>query len=169
MSYYVGEFGITILTLAAISVAGAFGLSKLVDLFSRLCPGIPKLRNVAHYNGKWKSRIYEENEKGSIEIDLLALGDEEIPCLAKVKLVYDASSDFKPEREETLEFSCDYIEQHKVYKTYRLLQLDPIDTQYFVIHFDKKITKQSVGYMVCVGPADLCEITFEPKQKSKKE
>ena len=125
----------------------------------------PKPQKVVQHSATWKSKIYD-NESGTLEIDLMKYEDEDNPSEAKVTINYSEGSDFRPKGKLLLEFSCEYDDW---LKTYTLKQTNVIDGQFFVIHFNRYTNSHRIGHLVCVGPADLCDLKFEIKMASKKD
>lgn len=114
---------------------------------------------ISELSGTWQSKIYQ-NENGFVKICLLQSEGEESPSKAKAILNYSSQSKFKPSCEVILYFDCQYDNKEKHY----ILKQDTLDGQFFVMHFNKK-----KGHMICVNPADMCEIDFKPKERSKKD
>jgi hypothetical protein len=142
-------------------------LCMLFLLLSKLCkkaemPSPIAAASTTSYNGTWKSRIYE-NEKGTLSIKLIE--EEETPSKAMVTINYSKESTFKSDTKILIHCSYEY---DKVLKTCILKQIGTIDGQCFFLHFKKNSKRHPVGNLVCLGPADLCEIAFD-QTKSKKD
>lgn len=112
---------------------------------------------IVYKRGIWQSKIYPE-ESGTIKIAICTLNGDDDPDTITAELSYSKKSKFKPDRKVAIDF--DYI-YDKTDKAYVLRQSDLTEGQCFMIKFKKNSDKYSKGYMVCVGPADLCEIVFE--------
>lgn len=126
---------------------------------------VVKVEKLLKYIGKWQS-VKFPNENGDIEIQIVKYDDEQDFSEADVAITYSPTSIFKPNRKVLIEMKLEY---DAINKAYIFKQIGTIDGQFFVLNLPKRVTSKTVADMVCVGPADLCEIKFEKPLKSKKD
>lgn len=123
---------------------------------------VAKIEKLLKYTGKWQS-VKFSNENGDIEIQIVKYDNENDFSEADITITYSSTSNFKPNQKVELEMKSMY---DIINKAYILKQIGTTTYgQFFVIHLPKKVTSKTVVDMVCVGPADLCEIRFEKPSK----
>jgi hypothetical protein len=156
---------ITFVHFWALCVGLGLAFLSVMTLMRRTPYDRRKTAKLKKFSGTWKSRIHD-SVSGSFEIRMFMPVDEDDVFLSHLDLTYDQDSTFKAGEKVELDFDCDYDPGDKVYT---LRQRQSQNRQVFMTQFHKETNRHPKGELVCVGPGDFCDLTFDKTERTPKD